>query len=75
MPVDVLGRFRKFMVYPGLESSECGYVIGQQKDADQDGENALSGCNQHDDSHDDAKPAEYVFKHEFGMLVPDQPFH
>ena len=55
------------MAQPFLEPRKHRDVIGQQEDADQEGQNTLSGRDQHDDSHDDTQPAERVLEHQPGM--------
>ena len=42
-------------------------MIGQQEDADQEGQNTLPGRDKHDDSHGDTEPTEHVLEHQLGV--------
>ena len=74
-PVDIIRGRGEPVLKVVLEPCEQGDFIGQKIDADQNGQDALTRCDKHDESRKDADPAKCMLKQPFGMPVPDQTFH
>ena len=67
LEMDKSRGFGKFQVYPRFQPAKHGNVVGQQVDADQDGQDALPGRDEHDDAGHNAEPAKCVLEHQLGM--------
>ena len=75
LAVNEVGGFWKSVVEPSLDPAEERDFISQQVHADQNGEDALTGRDEHNQPGDDTKPSGGVLEHQLGMPVPDEPFH